>query len=86
MRWGAWGGAVVGAAYAILRVLRALHDPTGPGGLLEGMEANFPGNDGAVMLEMLPSSVGLVVLGAVVGAIGARLLRRPKSESETRSS
>ena len=85
MRWGAWGGAAVGAAYATFRVMRALHDPTGPGGLLEGMEANFPGNDGAVMFEMLPSSVGLVVLAAVVGAIGARFLRRPRNESETGS-
>jgi hypothetical protein len=86
VRWGAIGGGAVGAAYALLRVLRALHDPTGPGGALEGMEANFPGNDGAVIFEMLPFSVGLIAMGAAVGAIGAWLLRRSTRRSDVGSS
>ncbi len=86
VKWGAIAGAAVGAAFALLRVSRALHDPTGPGGLLEGMEANFPGNDGAVIFEMFPSSVGLIAVWSVVGALGARLLRRSKSNSNVSSS
>jgi hypothetical protein len=61
------------------RVVHALRDPTGSGGALQGMEANFPGNDGAVIFEMLPSTIGLSMLGAAIGAIGARLLRRPRA-------
>jgi hypothetical protein len=50
------------------------------------MEANFPGNDGAVIFEMLPFSVGLIVMGAAVGAIGAWLLRRMPGRSDLGSS
>jgi hypothetical protein len=50
------------------------------------MEANFPGNDGAVIFEMVPSSVGLVAVWSVVGALGARLLRRSKSNADVSSS
>lgn len=79
-------GAGMGAAYALLRLMRALIDPTGPGGPLEGMEANFPGNDGAAFILMLPSLVGLTAAGAFLGAIGARLLLRLRKQSNLRPS
>ena len=52
----------------------------------KGWKRTFPGNDGAVIFEMLALTLGLIVMGTAVGAIGAWLLRRFTGHSDVSSS
>jgi hypothetical protein len=82
VKWGVRLGAAAGAVYALLHLFKELRDPIGLGGHLEGMEANFPGNDGAVILEMVPLSVAWILAGAVLGALAGWLLCRRSKRSD----